>query len=249
MHRLVLARTRRRDRTTLRFVRSSSSALPRPVYDGLSALFGVPVLQAYGMTEATHQMTCNPLPPGSNKPGSVGVPAGIEVAILGKENAVLPPGENGEVAVRGETVIDGYENNPEANRSSFTDGWFRTGDEGHLDEDGYLFLTGRLKEQINRGGEKISPIEVEEVILAHPAVAEAVVFALPDDKLGEESAAMIVLAPDQALSDDGLRSYLSERLAAFKIPRRILFSAEIPKGPTGKVQRIGMAERIGLTGT
>ena len=164
MHQMVLARSPEARRTTsLRFVRSSSASLPGPVLDGLTELFAVPVVEAYGMTEASHQMTCNPLPPGTAKRGSVGIATGIEVAILDAEHRVLPPGERGEVAIRGATVVDGYENNPAANEAAFTAGWFRTGDEGVLDDEGYLFLTGRLKEQINRGGEKISPLEIDEV--------------------------------------------------------------------------------------
>jgi acyl-CoA synthetase (AMP-forming)/AMP-acid ligase II len=246
MHQMVLARAPKKRPTTLRFVRSSSAALPGPVREGLSSLFDVPVVEAYGMTEASHQMACNPLPPGASKPGSVGLATGIQVATLDTTNALLPPGERGEVVIKGPTVIDGYENNPEANRSAFTDGWFRTGDEGFLDAEGYLFLTGRLKEQINRGGEKISPLEVDEVLLHHPAVAEAITFAIPHDALGEEVGAAVVLEADQKVTERELRSYLSEHLAAFKVPRRILFVAEIPKGATGKIQRIGLADRLSL---
>ena len=244
MHQMVLARAPERRRTTLRFVRSSSASLPRPVFDGLRELFDVPVIEAYGMTEASHQMACNPLPPAVAKPGSVGVAAGIEVAILDAANHVLPPGERGEVAIRGATVVDAYENNPSANEAAFTAGWFRTGDEGMLDNDGYLFLTGRLKEQINRGGEKISPIEIDETLLRHPAIAEAVTFAIPHDKLGEEVGAAVVLVEGGNVTERDLRAYLGEQLAAFKVPRRIVFVAEIPKGATGKIQRIGLADKL-----
>ena len=159
---------------------------------------------------------------------------------------MLPPSTRGEVAIKGATVVDGYENNPDANASAFTNGWFRTGDEGMLDEDGFLFLTGRLKEQINRGGEKISPLEIEEVALTHPAVSEAVAFGIPHDKLGEDVGLAIVRAGDSQLQDRELRDYLSARLAAFKVPRQIVFLDEIPKGATGKLQRIGLAGRLGL---
>jgi acyl-CoA synthetase (AMP-forming)/AMP-acid ligase II len=246
MHQMVLARAPAARPTTLRFIRSSSAALPELVMEGLRGLFDVPIMEAYGMTEASHQMSSNPLPPGQAKPGSVGVATGIEVAILDAQNSVLPHGVRGEVSVRGETIVDGYENNPSANASAFTAGWFRTGDEGMLDEDGFLFLTGRLKEQINRGGEKISPIEIDEVLLRHPAVAEAVTFAIPHDKLGEEIGAAVVLAEGQEATERELRSYLGERLAAFKVPRRIVFVVEIPKGATGKIQRIGLAEKLGV---
>jgi acyl-CoA synthetase (AMP-forming)/AMP-acid ligase II len=243
---MVLARSPGPRPTNLRFVRSSSAALPGPVLDGLRELFSVPIIEAYGMTEASHQMTSNPLPPATTKQGSVGVASGIDVAILDTQNHVLPSGERGEVAIKGTTVVDGYENNPGANESAFTDGWFRTGDEGVLDADGYLFLTGRLKEQINRGGEKISPLEIDEVLIGHPAVAEAVTFAIPHEKLGEEIGAAVVLAEGKEATESELRDYLRERLAPFKIPRRIVFVTEIPKGATGKIQRIGLAEKLNL---
>jgi acyl-CoA synthetase (AMP-forming)/AMP-acid ligase II len=246
MHQMVLARAPAKRPTKLRFVRSSSAALPGRVREELSSQFDVPVIEAYGMTEASHQMTCNPLPPGASKPGSVGVATGIQVAVLDPANKLLPPGERGEVSIQGPTVIDGYENNPAANESSFTDGWFRTGDEGFLDEQGYLFLTGRLKEQINRGGEKVSPLEVDEALLRHPAVAEAITFAIPHDTLGEEVGAAVVLEPGHEVTDRELRSFLSDHLAAFKVPRRIIFVTELPKGATGKIQRIGLADHLPL---
>jgi acyl-CoA synthetase (AMP-forming)/AMP-acid ligase II len=246
MHQLVLARAGQPAPSSLRFVRSSSASLPGAVLDGLRDLFGVPVIEAYGMTEASHQMTCNPLPPRSTKPGSVGIPTGIEVTILDKAGIELARGARGEVAIKGPSVVDGYENNPAANAAAFTNGWFRTGDEGVLDDDGYLFLTGRLKEQINRGGEKISPLEIDDVVLRHPDIAEAVTFAIPHDKLGEDLGLAAVRVAGSALSEQQLRDYLSAQLAPFKVPRTILFVDEIPKGATGKIQRIGLAGRLGL---
>ena len=251
MHQMVIARSsRHRDAArgaALRFVRSSSASLPEPVLQELGELFAAPVIEAYGMTEATHQMCANPLPPAVAKPRSVGVATGIQVAVLDSENRVLAPGERGEVSIKGPTVIDGYENNPDANAAAFTDGWFRTGDEGYLDDDGYLFLTGRLKEQINRGGEKVSPLEVDEALLRHPSVAQAVTFAVPHAKLGEEVAAAVVAVDGADIGERELRRFLSKSLAAFKVPRRVLVLDELPKGPTGKLQRIGLAERLGLT--
>ncbi|MCY3806303.1 MAG: AMP-binding protein, partial [bacterium] len=250
MHQMVLARSARYAREArsarLRFVRSSSASLPGPVLEELRDLFGVPVIESYGMTEATHQMCANPLPPGEAKTRSVGLPAGIELAILDEAGRTQPPGTRGEVSIKGPTVIDGYENNPTADEAAFTDGWFRTGDEGYLDGDGYLFLTGRLKEQINRGGEKISPLEVDEVLLRHEAVAQAVTFAMPHDKLGEQVAAAVVLADDATATETELRHHVGRSLAAFKVPRRVVFCDELPKGPTGKLQRIGLAQRLGL---
>lgn len=248
MHQMVLARAPEPRPTSLRFVRSSSASLPPPVFERLRRLFGVPVIEAYGMTEASHQMASNPLD--RQKVGSVGLATGIEITILDAKGHVLPPGEKGEVAIKGPTVVDGYENNPAANEAAFTDGWFRTGDEGILDEEGFLSLTGRLKEQINRGGEKISPLEIDAVLLEHPAVSQAVAFAIPHPKLGEEVGAAVVLRdsdPTTKVGERELRAHVSAHLAAFKVPRRIFFVSEIPKGPTGKVQRIGMAERLGVS--
>ena len=251
MHQMVLARSGRHAAEArsvgLRFVRSSSASLPPPVLEDLREFFDVPVIEAYGMTEATHQMCANPLPPGEAKIRSVGLPTGIDLAILDEAGRPQAPDTRGEVSIKGATVIDGYENNPDADEAAFTDGWFRTGDEGYLDADGYLFLTGRLKEQINRGGEKVSPLEVDEVLLRHEAVAQAVTFAMPHDKLGEEVAAAVVLAQEATASESELRDHVGRSLAAFKVPRRVVFCDELPKGPTGKLQRIGLAQRLGLT--
>jgi oxalate---CoA ligase len=230
----------------LRFIRSSSASLPVIVSEELERTFGVPVVEAYGMTEAAHQMASNPLPPARRRPGSVGPPAGPEIAILSAEGDLLPTGSTGEVAIRGESVFAGYEDNPDANAAAFVNGWFRTGDEGSLDEDGYLTLSGRLKEQINRGGEKVSPLEVDARLLAHPAVAEAAAFGMLDARLGEEVAAAVVLKAECDTSEPALQDFVAQTLAPFKVPRRILILDEIPKGPTGKIQRIGLAERLGL---
>jgi acyl-CoA synthetase (AMP-forming)/AMP-acid ligase II len=231
----------------LRFIRSSSSSMPGPVMTAIEAAFGVPLIESYGMTEASHQMASNPLPPHPRYPGCVGIAAGPEVAIMDQDGALLPPGGLGEVVIRGRNVTAGYENNPAANAAAFTNGWFRTGDQGVMDATGYLRLTGRLKELINRGGEKISPLEVDEVLSDHPAVAQCLTFGMPHAKLGEEVAAAIVLRPGFTPKDTELRDFCAERLAAFKVPRKIVFLPEIPKGATGKLQRIGLAEKLGLT--
>jgi oxalate---CoA ligase len=248
MHQALLARTEsgHAQPARLRFIRSSSAALPRPVLEGLERAFGVPVVEAYGMTEAAHQMASNPPTLAARRPGSVGRAAGPEVAILSAAGEELPPGVLGEVAIRGANVFSGYERNPEANQEAFTNGWFRTGDEGTLDDDGYLTLHARIKELINRGGEKISPAEIDERLLEHPAVAEAVAFAFPDERLGEEVAAAVVLAAGHDTRAPELQEFVAQTLAPFKVPRRIVVVAEIPKGPTGKVQRIGLAERLEL---
>jgi acyl-CoA synthetase (AMP-forming)/AMP-acid ligase II len=251
MHQAILKRAARNqdivERATLRFIRSSSSSLPPQVLRELEETFGVPVVEAYAMTEAAHQMTCNQLPPGQRKPGTVGCAAGPEVAIMDESGpALLPQGETGEVVIRGENVCKGYENNSQANAECFVDGWFRTGDQGVMDEDDYLTITGRLKEIINRGGEKISPREVDEVLMDHTAVQQVVTFAMPHKSLGEEVAAAVVLRDGEAADQQEIRTFAAERLASFKVPRKIIILDEIPKGATGKLQRIGLAEKLGL---
>jgi acyl-CoA synthetase (AMP-forming)/AMP-acid ligase II/acetyltransferase-like isoleucine patch superfamily enzyme/acyl carrier protein len=231
-------------RCPLRLIRSCSAALPAQVMRELEDLFGTQVIEAYGMTEASHQMASNPLAPRPRKPGSVGLPAGSEVAIMDELGRLLPQGAIGEVVVRGANVTKGYENNPQANQAAFTSGWFRTGDQGRFDEDGYLFLTGRLKEIINQGGEKIAPREVDEILGLHPAVAQAVAFPVAHPTLGEAVAAAIVLKPGVQTNESDLRTFAAERLADFKVPKQVLIVDEIPKGPTGKLQRIGLADRL-----
>ena len=251
MHQAIVARAPNNAdliaRHPLRFVRSSSSSMPPQVIREIEAVFGAPLIEAYGMTEATHQMASNPLPPGVRKPGSVGVAAGPEVTVLDDAGRMLPAGAVGEIAIRGPSVTRGYENHPQANAEAFTaDGWFRTGDQGTIDADGYVTLTGRLKEIINRGGEKISPREVDEILMDHPAVAQVVCFGIPHAKLGEEVGAAVVLRDGAAADERELRAFVAERAAAFKVPARILFMSEIPKGATGKLQRIGLAAKLGL---
>jgi thioesterase domain-containing protein len=252
MHQAVLERARPNEeilaRRPLRLIRSSSASLPPTVMRDLERAFGAPVIEAYGMTEAAHQMSSNPLPPRERKPGSVGLAAGPDIAVLDDAGRRLPPRVEGEIAIRGDNVFRGYEENEEANAAAFTEGWFRTGDQGYLDEAGYLFLTGRLKEIINRGGEKISPREIDEVLLDHPAVAQAVAFAVPDRSLGEEVAAAVVLREGASAEEGELQDFTAARLADFKVPRRVIFVEEIPKGPTGKLQRIGLAAKLGVSG-
>ncbi|MGD1000436.1 MAG: amino acid adenylation domain-containing protein [Candidatus Brocadiia bacterium] len=232
----------------LRFIRSSSAALAPKVIADLEAVFRAPVVEAYGMTEASHQIAGNPLPPATRKPGSVGLVTGSEVAIMDEAGRLLAQGQTGEIVLRGENLTKGYENNPSANESAFTQGWFRTGDQGYLDPEGYLFITGRLKELINRGGEKISPREVDEALIGHPAILQAVTFAMPDARLGEDVAAAVVLKPNAVASEREIREFAGACLAAFKVPRRVLIVQDVPKGPTGKIQRIGLADRLGLKG-
>ena len=251
MHQAILARVRQNSERVadcgLRFIRSASAPLPPTVLAELEQTFEAPVIELYGMTETgSSAIACNPLPPRRRKVGSVGVPVGLDVAIIGEEGAFLPGGKTGEVVVRGASVMSGYDGDPMANQAAFVGGWFRTGDHGLFDDDGYLVLVGRKQEIINRGGEKFAPREVDEVLLEHPAVAEAATFAVPHPTLGEDVASAVVLRPHMAATPADIRQFTIGRVADFKIPRQVLIVEELPKGPTGKVQRVGLAAKLGL---
>ena len=252
MHQAIVTRAKGNvdviKRNPLRFLRSSSSSMPPQVIAELEVIFNSPLIESYGMTEATHQMASNPLPPKVRKPGTVGVAAGPEVAIMGVDGELLGADAVGEIVIRGPNVTAGYENNAKANEEGFLNGWFRTGDQGVRDADGYLSITGRLKEIINRGGEKVSPREVDEIIMDHPAVAQVVCFGMPHAKLGEEVAAVVVLKEGAQATDREIQDFVSKRAADYKVPKKILFMDEIPKGATGKLQRIGLAQKLGLGG-
>lgn len=251
MHQAVVSLFENEEKTflkhSLRFIRSSSAPLPPTTGKKLENAFSVPVIEAYGMTEASHQMAVNPLPPEARKPSSVGKAAGCRVSIMDAGGNQLLPGITGEIVVCGGNVINGYENNPNANKDCFCDGWFRTGDQGYMDEDGYVYISGRIKEIINHGGEKISPREIDEVLLSHPSVQQAVSFAIPHSTLGEAVGAIVVPHRAATVSERELRNFASEHLAYYKIPVKIVFAADIPKGPTGKIQRVGLAEKLGIT--
>jgi acyl-CoA synthetase (AMP-forming)/AMP-acid ligase II len=245
IHQLLLSRAgdeRPQGAENLRFIRSCSAALPPEMMAKMESVFGAPVLEAYGMTEASHQMCSNPLAPAAHKAGSVGPGTGVRVSIMDAKGNHLPQGERGEVVIQGPNVVDGYENNPEANAASFTNGWFRTGDQGFLDADAYLVLTGRIKELINRGGEKIAPREIDEVLLGHPAVAEAVAFGFAHPTWGEEVAAAVVLKEPQSESE--ILAYCKERLAEFKRPKKLYIVETIPRTATGKIQRGAVAKAL-----
>jgi acyl-CoA synthetase (AMP-forming)/AMP-acid ligase II len=250
MHRAILERAKRNPeilaRRRLRLIRSSSASLRPALMAQLEKTFEAPVIESYGMTEAAHQMASNPLPPRPRKPGSVGVAAGTQIAIMDAAGNLMAGGESGEIVVRGPNVTSGYLNNPEANAAAFHDGWFRTGDQGTLDEEGYLRINGRLKEIINRGGEKVSPLEVDVVLLDHPAVQLALTFAVPHEILGEEVAAAVVLREGASATERELRDFAEKHLAHYKVPHKIVFVSELPRGPTGKLQRIGLAAKLGL---
>ena len=250
MHQTILLRARRNSEIAkelkLRLIRSSSASLPPAVFKDLNDVFNCPVIEAYGMTEATHQMTSNPLPPKQQKAGFVGLPAGPEVCIMNENGDVLKQGEEGEVCIKGENVTLGYDNNEEANKTSFTNGWFRTGDQGYFDKEGYLKISGRLKEIINKGGEKISPLEVDNVLMDHPFIDQAVCFGYDDKLLGENIASAIIIKSGETCSENDVLEYAQEKLAKFKIPKKIFFVEEIPKGATGKLQRNVLAKKFGL---
>ena len=227
---------------SFRFIRSCSASLAPSVFSDLESRFGAPVLEAYGMTEASHQMSSNLLPPGSRAPGTVGVGTGVEIAIMNEQGTLLDVGERGEVVIKGKNVTHGYHNNPEANAEAFTNGWFRTGDQGILSGGSVLTLTGRLKELINRGGEKISPLEVDAALIKHPAIAEAVCFGVEDVKYGEIVQAAVVLSGESSESE--LQAFCSEQLADFKVPDRIYIVQELPRTATGKIQRRHVAAKF-----
>ncbi|TDJ65259.1 MAG: AMP-dependent synthetase [Proteobacteria bacterium] len=256
MHQAILARAQRNQtilaRSRVRFIRSSSASLPSPVMQQLEETFSCPVIESYGMTEAAHQMTSNRLPPGQRKSGSVGAPAGPEVRLMDPSGAFTVGAAAGEIVIRGANVTPGYDANRQANADAFAadpdggDDWFRTGDQGIFDADGFLTISGRLKEIINRGGEKIAPREVDEVLMDHAAVAQVVTFAMAHPKLGEDVAAAVVLREGTAVTERELRDFAAKSLVAFKVPRKIVFLDEIPTGATGKLQRIGLAAKLGL---
>src|SRR5277367_311186 len=245
IHQLLLARAgneRPAGSEGLRFIRSCSAALPAEMMAKIEQTFGVPVLEAYGMTEASHQMASNPQPPSERKPGSVGPGTGVKIGIMDDAGNLLAQGDRGEVVIQGPNVVDGYENNAEANAKSFTNSWFRTGDQGFLDTDGYLTLTGRIKELINRGGEKIAPREIDELLMTHPAIAEAVAFGVPHKTWGEEVAAAVVLREPQ--DEAAILSFRKEHLADFKCPKKVFIVESIPRTATGKIQRGAVAKAL-----
>ena len=251
MHQAILAQARLNpDQVAgirLRLVRSASAPLPPRVFAELERTFGTSVIEFYGMTEtASAPIACNPLPPRKSKPGSVGIPVGLDVAILNDRGDVLPAGQTGHVTVRGGSVMPGYDGDAAATAAAFTGDWFKTGDQGFFDDEGFLYLSGRTREMINRGGENIAPREVDEALLEHPAVAEAVTFAVPHATLGEDVAAAVVLRPNADATAKDIRQFAAGRLADFKVPRQVLIVEQLPKGSTGKVQRIGLAEKLGL---
>ena len=226
IHQILLKNPAPSPLPAIRFIRSCSSPLSPTVFHALEKAYRAPVLEAYAMTEAAHQMTSNPLPSvGKRKPGTVGLGQGVEVVILDDAGHPVAQGAEGEICIRGENVTTGYLNNPEANKTAFTaTGYFRTGDQGKKDEDGYVVITGRIKELINKGGEKISPIELDNVLTRHPAVSEAVSFAIPDEMFGQEIGVAVVLKPGARLVEAELKGWVAEKLAKFKVPKKVRYS-------------------------
>jgi acyl-CoA synthetase (AMP-forming)/AMP-acid ligase II len=245
MHKMILSRTKEKpDDSSLRFIRSCSAPFSAETIHKMEEIFGVPFVEAYGMTEAAHQMTSNPLPPRHRKPGSVGVGAGIRISVMDAQGNHLGTGQRGEVVIQGANVFRGYENNPEANARSFVNGWFRTGDQGYLDDDCYLHLTGRIKDIIIRGGENIAPHEVDEILLRNPAIASAVTFGFMHPTLGEEVAAAVVLHEPGSLTESSLLKYCCEHMAEYKAPKKIYFVESIPTTGTGKIRRRAVASAV-----
>jgi acyl-CoA synthetase (AMP-forming)/AMP-acid ligase II len=226
----------------LRFIRSCSAPLTTTLLHQIESTFAAPVIEAYGMTETAHQATSNPLPTvGAHKPSSVGLPTGVEVRILAPDGRTVATRMVGEVCIRGAAVTSGYREAPDVNAATFVDGWFHTGDLGYLDEDGYLFLEGRIKEIINRGGEKISPRHVDVVLLSNPKVEDALSFGVPDEKYGEEIAAAIIIKPGQTTTEQELAQYSRERLSAFEVPKRFYFVTDFPRTAKGAPDRRKLA--------
>ncbi|KAA6410713.1 MAG: Acetyl- synthetase [Lasallia pustulata] len=245
IHQILLKNPQPQTKPRIRFIRSCSSPLSPKTFHELEKAFNAPVLEAYAMTEAAHQMTSNPLPPGKRYPGSVGIGQGVEVKILDQEGKDVPQGAEAEICIRGENVTKGYLNNPEANKTSFTkEGFFRTGDQGKQDEDGYVIITGRIKELINKGGEKISPIELDNAVAHNPSVGEAVSFAIPDEMYGQDIGVAVVLKEGKQMTEDELRGWLATKVAKFKVPKRIYFTESMPKTATGKIQRRMVADAM-----
>ena len=228
----------------LRFIRSSSAPLPRKIATDLEKIFKAPISESYGMTEATLQITANPLPPKKRQVGSVGQPFGLKIGIIDEDNKFLPPEKSGEIVIKGKNIFSKYKNNFKANKESFIKGWFKTGDWGHIDNDGFLFISGRLKEIINRGGEKISPREIDEVFLEHPSVENAASFAIPHPALGEDIAIALIFKKNAATTEADLKKFAAKKLANFKIPSRIIKVKDLPAGPGGKLKRSALHEKF-----
>jgi acyl-CoA synthetase (AMP-forming)/AMP-acid ligase II len=230
-------------RSSQRCILSSAGPLSAAELSALEAMLGAPILNTYGMSEASF-IAGEPVPALHRVPGSVGL-AQCDVRIIDERGEPLPRQQTGEIVIRGPRVFPGYLDDPAANAASFLPGgWFRTGDLGFLDDAGYLHLTDRLGEVINRGGQKIAPHEVDDVLRGHPAVADAAVFAVPHDLLGEDVVAAVVVKPGMAPSPRELRRWVRDRLAPFKVPRRMWTVERLPRTPTGKVQRQVLAERF-----
>jgi acyl-CoA synthetase (AMP-forming)/AMP-acid ligase II len=245
IHQILLKSPQPSPIPNIRFIRSCSSPLSPKVFHDIEKAFNAPVLEAYAMTEAAHQMTSNPLPPAKRVPGSVGIGQGVDVRILDASGAEVPQGSEGEISIRGSNVTPGYLNNPSANESSFTnDGFFRTGDQGKKDEDGYIYITGRIKELINKGGEKISPIELDNVLAQHPAIGEAVSFAMEDEHYGQDIGVAVVVKESSKLTAEELTEWMTAKVAKFKVPKKVYFTNIMPKTATGKIQRKNVAEAM-----
>ena len=222
----------------LRFIRSSASPLPPALFRELESRFRIPVVDSYGLTEAASCCAANPLPPGLQLAGSAGISQGPDITIRDQAGALLNAGDEGEICIRGENIMKGYLNDHDANAHAFTpDGFFRTGDFGYLDANNYLFITGRMKEFINKGGEKISPVEIDNTVMQHPAVAEAAAFSVPDDMYGQDVGLAVTLKEGEKVERSKLKRWVRDRVSAHKVPVKIFMVQELPKSAFGKTQR------------
>jgi acyl-CoA synthetase (AMP-forming)/AMP-acid ligase II len=229
----------------IRFGRSASSALSPEMHRAFEDSFGIRIVETMGLTETAAQILSNPLPPATGKYGSPGIPFGNEVTVVDDQGKELPRGQVGELVVRGANLMSGYYKNPEATAGALKgDGWFYTGDLGYQDEDGYFFITGRIKELIIKGGENVAPREIDEVLLQHPGVLEAAAYAVPDERYGQEIMACVVPSEGATLGEEALREYCMEKLGRFKAPREVAVVRWVPKGPSGKVQRLKIADML-----
>lgn len=231
------------DYSSLRFARSASAPLPIAVLKEFESRYNIPIIETFGISEGGSQIASNPLPPQKTKVGSVGLGFGNEIKIINDNSEFLPAREEGEIIVRGDNIAQGYLNKEKETKSSFLDGWFHTGDLGYLDEEGYLFISGRKKELINRAGEKFSPREIDEVLYQIPQIELAAAVGVPDPMYNEEVVAYVKLRDNENLTEDYIIKYCKDRLANFKVPKRVFFTDDFPKGPSGKIQRLKFIER------
>ncbi len=227
-----------------KFARSASAPLAATTLEQWESVFGVPMIETLGLTETAGTVASNPLPPRARKPGSVGLACGNEIRIVDKKRREFPPGIVGELAIRGTNLLDRYYKNPRATQASIVDGWFYTGDLGHRDRDGYLFITGRIKELIIRGGENIAPREIDDVLYKHEAILEAAAVGVDDANYGQEVVACVVVRDGFDCGESELKAFCEAGVGKYKAPKTIYFFDDLPKGPSGKILRLELPKLI-----